>query len=130
MKVLWVGSFAVLLAGCQSIGSTTTAPEGYRYVQGKEWSGVNIGDSAARQSSDMCLEYQCYRLSVPVNLPSDLRQRYQIRDIDFELLAQAPGVTRTEGTLLLPEDLGRYLFMEARRRHMIDMRSDSNIWIP
>ncbi|MEH6650286.1 MAG: hypothetical protein V7707_09705 [Motiliproteus sp.] len=129
MKVLMMGLFAVLLTGCQSTGSSP-APEGYRYVQGKEWRGVTVGDSAVRQSSVVCFEYQCYRLGVPVNLPSDLKQRYQIRDIGFESLAQAPGVARAEDTLQLPDDLGHYLFVEARRRHMVEMSSDGNVWIP
>ncbi len=128
MKALWVGLFVWLMLGCQSTGSIENA-DGYRYIQGKPWRGVNVAGQPLRQSNDLCFESWCYRLNRPVNLPVALQRRYQIDDLDFEVLARAPGVSRRGDVLALPDDLGRFLFNEARLRYLRSMREERRPWL-
>ena len=128
MKALIVGCLVTLLLGCVSTASSVDA-EGYRYVQGEPWRGVKLVDQPLRTSSTLCYRYQCYRLNGPVNLPLSLRQKYLIFDLNFRTLAVAPGIVQRGSELMLPEDIGVFLFYEARRRHQREMRDDrSKLW--
>ena len=131
MKAIMTGVWILgVLVGCQSINdNAASVPEGYRYIQGQPWQGVRVGDQPPRQSSYLCYQYQCYRLNRPVSMPRDLQQRYQITGLIFDQLAEAPGVSRNGDELLLPTDLGKFLFDEARQRHLREMRSDKSPWM-
>lgn len=125
MRLFW-GLIAILsLFGCQGYPNSGVSAElsGYRLEAGERWSGVKIGREAPRGTSLVCWQNQCYPLPDLINLPQRLVRAYGVQDVSFDALAGALGVLRqSDEQLLLPGDLGAYLFDQARAAYQLQLR--------
>ena len=127
MRGWFVILFGLLLTGCQS-APMTVDDQRYTLTRGESWKGVKVGGMPVRNSSVICYQKRCYRMSQFIQLPRQLLDKYQLGSaIRFADLSQAPGVERVDDTLLLPDDLGWQLFQVARQYEWRERR-DNLLW--